>query len=145
MADGFSGLDDLIRDLQRLPESMQREAANHITAAANGVEAEVRQTYVKGPTRKINGQTVEGGNLIGGVGQKQIEPLVKQVYSRAKHAHLYEFGTVQRFQNNGKSVGTMPAQPTFIPSAVRHRKRLHEAFERIVKSIKVRNMTGSAT
>jgi HK97 gp10 family phage protein len=135
MADGFQGLDALIADLQRLPESMQREAANHITAAANDMESELRQEYPRGET----------GNLIKGVGQKQIEPLVKQVYSRAKHAHLYEFGTVQRFQNNGKSVGTMPAQPTFIPSAVRHRKRLHEAFERIVKSIKVRNMTGSAT
>jgi HK97 gp10 family phage protein len=134
MADGFQGLDALIADLQRLPETMKREAANHITAAANGMEAELRQEYPRGET----------GNLIQGVGQRERGPLVKQVYSRAKHAHLYEFGTVQRFQNNGKSVGTMPAQPTFIPSAVRHRKRLHEAFERIVRSIKVRNMTGSA-
>jgi hypothetical protein len=144
MADGFQGLDALIADLQRLPESMKREAANHITAAADGMESELRQSYARGET----------GNLIKGVGQKQIEPLVKQVYSRAKHAHWYEYGTVQRYQYTvgDKSVGSMepggttnPGQPTFIPSAVRHRKRLHEAFERIVKSIKVRNMTGSAT
>lgn len=34
----------------------------------------------------------------------------------APHAHLVEFGTVERFHKSGKSVGVMPAQPFIRPA-----------------------------
>jgi hypothetical protein len=132
---GFSGMDALIDDLNGLPDELKGEAANLIQAAANATEADVRQQYVRGKT----------GNLLNGVGQKSDGPLAVRVYSRAKHAHLYELGTVQRFQNNGKNTGTMPAKPVFIPAAIRARKRMMDGFERVLRRIKVRGMTGSAT
>ncbi len=49
----------------------------------------------------------------------------------APHAHLYEFGTVQRFhKKTGKSVGAMPARPFMRPAWDAHQATMLETLKR---------------
>jgi hypothetical protein len=112
---------------------MAGSASKHIDAASNGMSSEVRQQYA-----------VKTGELVRGVEIVQKGPLFKQVRSKAKYAAAYEFGSVARHTNAGAYRGTMPPKPTFVPSRERHRTRMFERFEQLIKRIKVRGMTGSA-
>ncbi len=42
------------------------------------------------------------------------------------HAHLLEFGTGERFHKNGKSVGSMPAEPFMRPAWDAHKSSMPE-------------------
>jgi Bacteriophage HK97-gp10, putative tail-component len=132
MADGFEGLAELIADLQRLPESLKKEAERTIEAAANGMAAQVRQRYPRGKT----------SNLIKGVGVQKRGPLNYRVVSRAQHAHLYEFGSVRRWRESGATTGTMPeaSSPVFVPEAVRARRRQIAEHLETLRRMRVRGM-----
>jgi hypothetical protein len=133
MADGFSGMADLIRSLEQLPEQMKAEAGHIVQDAANGTATEIRQAYPQ-----------KDGDLVRGVEVEQQGELRWKVRSRAPHAHLYEYGTVQRSLNsNGANRGTMPAQPTVIPIAQRRRRRMLDGLKSMLQRAKVRGMTGS--
>lgn len=133
---GFDGMDALIRSLEALPDTLTREAEQIVDDAAEEMAADVVQRY---PLR--DGDLRRGVVVDRSAGSR----LKTKVRSRAQHAHLYEYGTVERFHaRNGKSVGTMPAQPTFIPAAQRHRKRMVERLTDVVRRAKVDGMTGTA-
>jgi hypothetical protein len=137
VAEGFRGMDELIAALRNMPEELKGEAAKTITATADAMEADVRQQYARGPT----------GNLLKGVGQRARSPLNIRVHSRAFHVYLYEYGSYksgERHHKSGKSTGTMPANPVFVPAAVRARKRMYQRHEEMLRRAKVRGMTGSA-
>lgn len=130
--DGFSGMADLIADLGRLAE-VPEEAAGIVRTTAELMEAEVVQAY---PAHE--------GELRRRVVREELGPLRWKVRSKAPHAHLYEYGTVQRFTaGRGANRGTMPAKPTFIPAAVRARTRMVDRLTDLVKRQKVRGMTGT--
>jgi hypothetical protein len=134
----FRGMDALIRGMKALPEALKEDAAETIQDVANSMEEEVRSNYVTGPT----------GNLRKGVGQRRLSPLAIRVHSRAKHAHIYEFGSVLRHHANGKSVGRMPPLPTnrnFTAAAIKARRKQMDEHERMLKNVKVPGMEGSAT
>lgn len=123
MADGFSGMAELIADLRKLPEALKGEVSKDVHSAADAMVSDLQTNYPS-----------VTGNLRRGVKQETIDPLKVKVRSTAPHAHLYEYGTARN----------QPARPTFIPAAIRHRKRMHERFGATLRRIKVSGMTGSA-
>lgn len=125
---------DLIRSLEQLPEELKQEASGIVKTTAELMKAELDRDYPTGPTGKlVNSTTV-----------REITPLRSLVRNGARHAHLYERGTVQRFTaDTGANRGRMKATPTFIPAAVRARERMTERLVDVVKNAKVRGMTGT--
>lgn len=129
MADGFSGMAELIADLQALGPELEREARPIVAKHAEAAGQAVRAQY-----------PVVTGNLQRGVSVRAAEPLRYQVRTRAPHAHLYEGGASRP---GPPSRGTMPANPTFIPTVIRWRRQMVEQLAGIVRRSKVRGMTGS--
>jgi HK97 gp10 family phage protein len=128
---GIAGLEALIRSLEALPGEIKAAAAEIVDDTAEEMAADVIQRYPKREGRLRAGVVID---------RSATSALRVKVRTKAPHAHLYEYGTVQRFHaRNGKSVGTMPAQPTFIPAAQRHRRRMVEKLTNTV----ARGMTGT--
>jgi hypothetical protein len=133
MADGFSGMADLIRGLEQLPEQLKGEAAHIVEGSANGMAAAVRQAY-----------PIKEGDLVKGVVVEKQSPLRVRVRNTARHSHLYERGTVQRATaGTGANRGTMPAKPTFIPAAVKARARMVTDLTTMLKRTRVAGMDGT--
>lgn len=51
----------------------------------------------------------------------------------APHAHLVEFGTAQRFTDDGKSTGAAPAQPYFFPIIRALQRRMRNRIRRLTR------------
>jgi len=132
MADGFTGMAELLADLATLPDHLKGEAAKIVEGSANGMAADVRQGYA-----------YKKGALVRGVSVETKGPLRVQVKSKSPEAHLNEFGTVQRFNKANANRGTMPAKPVFIPAAVRARRRMLTDLAAMLHRAKVRGMTGT--
>ena len=140
MSAGFQleGFDDLSRAIEALPEDLsRRELAPVVRSHSEGLAGELRSFYDKGGTGTLASRVVvEPG--------KDARGLRMKVRSKAPHAHLYEFGTIQRFTaGTGANRGTMPAQPTFIPAAIRWRDRMKRAAKTALQSLRVPGFTGS--
>lgn len=133
--DGFAGMGALITQLEQLPDRLRDETEGIVQATADLMAADLRREYPEHEGALRRGVVVERS--------AGSEAKVK-VRSKAPHAHLYEYGTVQRFlAGNGANRGTMPARPTFIPIAQRNRRRMVEQLMRIVKNTRVHGMDGS--
>jgi hypothetical protein len=134
MADeGFTGMAALIADLEALGPSCEREAGVIIDKHPEAMAQSVRAGY-----------PVKDGALRNGVVVRKIRPLRNVVVSRAKHAHLFERGTVRRSRaSDGANRGTMPAGNVFIPAAVRWRGQMNQQLIGMVRRSKVRGMTGT--
>lgn len=133
MAEGFTGMAQLIADLEALGAKVEREASHVVQAHANAAATEIRSAY-----------PVKEGNLRNGVSVETVSPLRYRVASRARHAHLYERGSVQRSTHDtGANRGMMPPKPTLIPIAVKQRGRMVRALVNLVRRQKVRGMTGT--
>jgi len=134
MSAGFA-LDarDLRAQLQALPEDVRREVvAPETRAAAHSLAGELRSTY---PRRS--------GNLADHV-SIDITDASARVRATARHAHLFEYGTVQRFTaGTGANRGTMPAHPIFVPAAVRWRGRMMQAVANRLRSARFSGWLGS--
>jgi hypothetical protein len=147
----ISGLGELIRALQSLPDELQREADGVVQIAAETTANDVRNAYFKAQktATKWGRLRDDAGALANGVVIRRPRDGRKgsraQVKSTAKHAHLYEFGTVQRFlSSNGANRGTMPPQPVFIPAAIRNRKWMVAKLTEIVNGKRLPGTQGSA-
>lgn len=140
MSAGFQieGFDELSRVIEALPEDFsRRELAPVVRSHSDGLATELRSAYTLGGTGTLASRvSVEPGKDAFGLRMK--------VRSRAPHAHLYEFGTVQRFTaGTGANRGTMPAKPTFIPAAIRWRERMKRAAKTALQSLRVPGFRGS--
>ena len=141
MEHAFTGMAELLRDLEALAPAVGTEAAHIITAATNAAFVEVRSGYRRGPT----------GNLIKGVSIQEKGPRWKVLRSRAPHAWLWERGTVARYtKGQGKYTvrshrGTMPATPTFWPAVRKYQTRLIQQIAAAITRQRVRGMTGTLT
>ena len=129
---------ELIADLSHLGESVERETAQVVQRAAEEMGAELQRRYpsYEGVLRRrvvVESRPSPAGGPV----------LRWKVRSKAPHAHLYEYGTVQRFSGaTGANRGTMPATPTFVPAAVRARRRMIDGLQALVRRQRVRGMTG---
>jgi hypothetical protein len=131
MAEAFHGMSALLEGLRRLPTAVEREASWHVHEAADTMAAEVRNEYA-----------VVTGKLQSGVKVQRVNAFRAVVKSTARHAALYERGTVARHHASGKSVGAMPKANVFIPAAIKARAAMVEALIRVVAQQTVPGMTG---
>ena len=131
MAEGFKGMAALLADLQALGPTVSREAGNIIQATTNSMALDVKSSYPS-----------DDGDLRKGVVIDDRGPLVKRVRSRAKHAHIFERGTVRRRTHTGADRGTMPPGNVFVPRAIKWRARMVDQLVNMVERQKVRGMDG---
>lgn len=133
--EGFTGMAELIADLGRMGHDVERDAGGIVLRTADAMANDV-----------IGGYPVKEGGLRAGVvvEKSAASPTRVKVRSKSPHAHLFENGTVQRHTaGTGANRGTMPAKPTFVPAAVRARRRMTEELVGLVRRQKVRGMTGT--
>lgn len=117
-------------------------AAQIIDAHATQLAATVTGRY---PSRT--------GNLRRGVRLEKTSAanLSARVLSNAKHAHLYERGTVKRWRYtfNGKpsrkSVGIMPPGQVLVGEAIRARASMEAAIERFLATTSIPGFDGHLT
>lgn len=134
----FTGMGALIAALERLPDELRQEADGVVHATADLMAADVRAAYE---------QHRHTGNLAEHVVVEKGAPaggeLRARVKSTARHAHMFERGTVQRFRaSNGANRGTMPAANVFIPRAIKHREEMVRRLIGIVRKVRIPGMTG---
>lgn len=136
MADeGFQGMAQLISALQRLPEQLKTDAHDVVEDAAIDMKAEVDAVYDR---HRVT------GNLAAGTRIEREGPLRIRVRNRERHVHLFERGTVVRqTRSTGAHRGAMPARPTFVPAAVRHRQRMWRRLSALLRRMRVPGMTGT--
>lgn len=131
----LGGLKELRDALSDMPEQLKAEFGPVVMAHAEGMAADLKATYHKTDGVLADRVVVEPGRT---------SPLLAKVRTKAPHAHLYEYGTVRRFtKGTGAFRGVMPAQPTFVPAAVRWRDRLVRAAKSTLQAMRVRGFTGS--
>lgn len=130
------GVDELREALLSRPEELSRnELGPIVESTAAGLVSELKATYAK-----VDGVLAE--RVVSEPGRSS--PLLVKVRSKAPHAHLYEYGTVRRFtKGSGAARGTMPAQPTFVPAAVRWRDRMIRQVKGALGRLQVPGFTGS--
>jgi len=120
----WAGLDELVDALRHLPADLTGEAGHIVEGIANAAAGDIRSAYpsVTGNLRDhVYVTHFEAGRF--GVGA-----IVKNT---AKHAWIYENGTAARHyytEATGakKAVGAMPAGHVFIPTMMRHRRRMYQ-------------------
>lgn len=106
--------------LRQLPEELSAEAGAIVEAHTIEAARQVQAGYPQGPT----------GNLRRGVTSKVEHSRFGgsgEVKSRAKHASIFERGTVRRQTRTGANRGSMPKPPVeqrFIPKVIRLRSRM---------------------
>jgi hypothetical protein len=122
----------LRRQLTALPVALTSGLGPIIIHEAELMAGEVRTAYPR-----------QTGNLQDHVTVERQGDLRARVKASARHAHLYEYGTVRRYTGTGAYRGTMPARPTFVPAAVRRRARLLEEVQRFLYRQRVPGFEGT--
>jgi hypothetical protein len=124
----LDGIEELRDALRRLPHDLKAEAVEIVQETAESAAAEIRAKY---PTRT--------GNLREGVHVRPSEVSTfgagAIVKNSAKHAWIFEHGTVARRTSIGAKRGSMPPGNVFIPIAIRKRR----AMEAKLKAVLVRH------
>lgn len=137
------GLDAMRAALQAAGPWVRNGAAQILDAHATQLAATVTGRY---PSKT--------GNLRRGVRLEKVKGtgvLSARVLSNAKHAHLYERGTVKRWRYtfNGKPsrkyVGVMPAGNVLVPEAIRARASMEAAIERFLATTSIPGFDGHLT
>ena len=110
----ITGLDELREALRTLPEELTTEAAGIVLGTANAAAHEIVNAYPEGTGNLRKGVRVEGARE--GFGVRAV------VVNKAKHAWIFENGTVVRKTGEGWNRGAMqPPGRVFIPIMRRHR------------------------
>jgi len=133
----LDGVAELRAALMALPEQMSRDEFRPLLQShAESLAAEVRDAYPKVTGNLADHVKVDKGD---------VSSLRVRVRTTAKHAHLYEYGTVRRFTaGTGANRGTMPARPIFVPAAIRWRARMVTATKAALQRMRIPGFTGSA-
>ena len=102
--------------LDQLPKAMSKTVLkNALKKAAKPVQAAAILNAPIGPTGNLKEGIIISTELKGHKvrAKKSVIVFVGADAVTAPHAHLVEFGTAPRYQENGKYVGQMPANPFF--------------------------------
>lgn len=120
----FSGLDELLREMSRLPETL-RAAAREIVR--DETEATAREYRAAIPTHT--------GNLARSVKTRypSEDVIVGQVFAGAPHSHLFEFGTKARRTSTGANRGAVRERNVLVPIATRNRRRMRTRLVTMVR------------
>lgn len=131
----LDGVDALRRMLDEVPESFKAQALVPIVReSSEGMRAEVEGAYHKRTGRLASRVVVE----------RQSNALRAKVRTKAPHAHLYEYGSIRRYtRGSGANRGQMPAQPTFVPAAIRWRARMVDRVLAAMRGLRIPGLTGS--
>ena len=122
------GVDELRDALRRLPEELTGEGGAIIRDAATAAHDDVDTVFnaheVTGTLeRRLELVEVAGGRF----------GSILKVVDRAKHAWMFEYGTVARHWRNGKLTGTMPAANVFVKAMIHRRESMWDRLRRLVE------------
>jgi len=124
----LEGLDELRRALRDLPEDLTREADAVVRSHADECQRLVQAAYPS-----VSGNLARGVTVEHNASKFHTSAIVK---SRARHAHLFEFGTQKRRTLSGANRGSMPAAQVdraMLPIVIRLRKRMVEGLITVVE------------
>jgi hypothetical protein len=129
----WDGLEEFTRELRNLPADLAEEAGAIVVAAAEGAKTEIVARYEAHSF---------SGNLASHVKMDRVDAgefgASARVRSTAKHAHIFEIGTVARHTSTGAdrgispSGGSEPPAQIFVPAAIRHRRRMYERLKALL-------------
>ena len=133
----LKGVAEMRVAIEGLSEQMTRQEFAPLSMShAHGLADEVRGAYPK-----VTGNLADHVKVV----TDRNGSLNARVRTTAKHAHLYEYGTVRRFTaGTGANRGTMPARPVFVPAAIRWRARMMTATKAALQRMRIPGFTGSA-
>ena len=122
------GVDELKTALRSLPQELTGEGGALVRDAATMAYRDVDTVFsaheVTGTLeRRLELVEVAGGRF----------GSILKVVDRAKHAWMFEHGTVARHWRNGKLTGTMPAENIFVKSMIRRRESMWDRLRRLVE------------
>jgi hypothetical protein len=121
----ITGLAELRAALLKLPPELVREAGVIVHAQAEAATQEIAAAYpFKSGNLRQHLRLELGGDAVSATAR---------VRNTAKHAYIFESGTVARHWANGKSTGTMPAGRVFIPIAMQRRRIMLAALIDLVE------------
>lgn len=115
----LEGLEELREALRSLPADLTREAEDIVVRHATQAEQDIQSNYPRHTGNLKQGMRMEVEHATYGVSAR--------VRSTAKHAFIFENGTVQRKTRNGANRGAMPAASSaqaFIPQVIRQRRAM---------------------
>jgi hypothetical protein len=126
----FDGLEEFKADLRKLPARLAERAADIIENAAEEAKSSIYQRYPRVTGNLREGLSVEH--------QRSQFGAVSIVRNKAKHAYIYENGTVARhyFTEGGKrkDVGRMPPGHVFVPIIMKRRRRMYQELAEMMRS-----------
>jgi hypothetical protein len=126
----MNGLAEFRAQLRNLPEDLAQEAGAIVMALAESAQQAVQQAYPEGPTGNLRrGVTVNRADA----SRFGVRAIVR---SRARHSHMFEFGTKTRQTRKGANRGMMPQAPEsqrMIPIMQRRRRVMVQALIGVVK------------
>jgi hypothetical protein len=117
----IEGLAEFKEALHHLPDTLKAEAGHIVIAAAEEAKRTVQAAYPQGPTGNLKRgvtMSVESASSFG---------VAARVKSGAKHAFIFENGTVARQTRAGANRGRMPKAPDserMIPIVIRIRRKM---------------------
>jgi hypothetical protein len=121
----IQGLTDLRTALRELPRALLAEARAIVEDTAEEAISEMRGLYPRFTGNLREGLTIEHrGSQVG---------TATIVRNKAKHAMIFERGTEARHTKDGWNRGRMPAGKVFIPTAMKHRRRMRAAQVALVR------------
>lgn len=121
----LSGLTELVRKLDVLPDGLQDRASVVVREAAFDTANELKGALALGPT----------GNLRRGVRVQKRDETRYTVISAAPHAFINEEGTTDRKTRSGANRGKSPASKTVAKVASARRRQMNGELERVLVQV----------
>ena len=122
----FDGLEELKDALKMLPDELVDEATSIIRFQSLAAAGAIRAGYA----RKIKGQARSTGKLMAGVVVEATDSgrygVKYVVLNKARHAHLFEWGTEARHSDTHDTLGRMPPGNVFVPEMEKARRKMWE-------------------
>ena len=120
----WDGLTELKAALRRLPHDLRDDGSDIVINAAEDAHAEIYRKYPEVTGRLKRGLKLERESSAFGVAAVLI--------NRAKHAWLFENGTQMRRDRFGRNRGAMPPGRVFIPTVIKHRRRMWQRLKDLI-------------
>lgn len=119
----WAGLQELIAELRRLPVALRDDAAAIVAEESEGAAADVRAGYA---AHRVTGNLEDHVVVTKSTGAFGTGAVVK---SQAKHAYMFEVGTMVRQTASGATRGFAEPGNVFIPAVQRRRRAMYERLK----------------
>jgi hypothetical protein len=133
----WTGLEELKAAMRALPRELADRAGGTVRQRAYAASARMQAAYpVSGRRKKTGGLRLRAG--VDTTEELSTFGIVATVRSRAKHSHLWEFGTGLRVTNKGHRTGQMTPNrygaPVAVPTMMQERARMHDEIVSIMRT-----------